>query len=183
MNKKTMKEYRVWRGMKSRCYSPSQKRGYYKADHIKVCERWRNSFEAFLEDMGMMPDDTYSIERIDVNGDYCPENCKWIPQRDQPKNRRNCLVFTHDGKTMCLKDWARFFGIKYTTFHKWIHRQNMSFDECLKKINANKAKTPEGMFELEIPNDLKMVDDAIRDHYGIRIKKAQTKKQKEESDG
>ena len=91
-HKKALKEYRIWKAMKSRCYSPSQTNGYYKKDNIQVCERWRNSFENFIEDMGMMPDENYSIERIDYTKDYCPENCKWILQTEQPKNRRNILV-------------------------------------------------------------------------------------------
>ena len=67
MNKKSIKEYRVWRAMKARCYAPSQTKGNYKEYHIGVCERWKNSFSAFIEDMGMMPDETcrsgYSFER------------------------------------------------------------------------------------------------------------------------
>ena len=61
-------------------------KGYYKKDSIQVCERWKNSFENFIEDMGMMPSEEYSIERIDYNKDYCPENCKWILQKEQSKN-------------------------------------------------------------------------------------------------
>lgn len=122
MNKRTMKEYRIWKAMKSRCYAPSQNKGYYKEDHVEVCDRWRNNFNAFLEDMGRLPDDSYSIERIDVKGDYCPENCKWIPQRDQPKNRRNSIFVTISDKTMCLKDWARFYELKPSSVYARIHR-------------------------------------------------------------
>ena len=89
MNKKSMKEYRIWRAMKARCYSPcNQNDGYYQKENIQVCDRWKNSFQNFLEDMGKIPSNDYSIERIDYRKDYCPENCKWIKFSEQSKNRR-----------------------------------------------------------------------------------------------
>lgn len=131
MDKKSIKEYRIWKAMKSRCYSPScHKQGYYQKDNIKVCDRWLHSFENFLEDMGKMPGENYSIERIDYNKDYCPENCKWILQSEQSKNRRNVLIYTYDGKTMILKDWARYFGINYSTLHKRI-KKGVPFEQAI----------------------------------------------------
>lgn len=112
-----MKEYRVWKAMKSRCYAPSQTKGYYKQNHVKVCDRWKNSFDNFIEDMGMMPDNSYSIERIDVTKGYCPENCKWIPQKEQPKNRSNTIWVIYNGEKMCLKDASRAIGISYRTLY------------------------------------------------------------------
>jgi len=79
--------YKSWQRMKQRCESPDNKHYYcYGGRGISVCERW-SCFENFLADMGQCPVG-YSIERIDVNGDYCPQNCKWIPKGDQSKNRR-----------------------------------------------------------------------------------------------
>lgn len=131
MNKKSIKEYRIWKAMKSRCYSPSQQNGYYKKDNIQVCERWKNSFENFMADMGAMPGDNYSIERIDYTKDYRPGNCKWIPQTEQSKNRRNVLIYSYDGKTMILKDWARYLGIGYSTLHKRI-KKGVPFEQAIK---------------------------------------------------
>jgi hypothetical protein len=75
--------------MLNRCTNPN---GYdwklYGGRGITVCDRWRHSFENFLADLGERPPGRYSIERIDVNGNYEPDNCKWIPLRDQVKNRR-----------------------------------------------------------------------------------------------
>lgn len=132
MNKRTMKEYRVWKAMKARCYAPSQTKGYYKQNHIEVCDRWKDSFDNFIEDMGMMPDDSYSIERIDISKNYEPSNCKWIPQRDQSKNRSNTIWVIYNGKTMCLKDAARELGVKYTTLYK--HYKNGVSNLALERI-------------------------------------------------
>lgn len=130
MDKKSIKEYRIWKAMKSRCYSPSQQNGYYKKDSIQVCDRWKNSFENFMQDMGNMPGENYSIERIDYTKDYSPENCKWIPQSEQAKNRRNVLIYSYDGKTMVLKDWARYLGIGYSTLHKRI-KKGVPFEQAI----------------------------------------------------
>jgi len=83
------KEYSIWSTMKGRCSNPkNQNYPAYGGRGISVCDRWLNSFENFIEDMGPKPTDDSSIERVDVNGNYCPENCIWIPLKDQWKNRR-----------------------------------------------------------------------------------------------
>src|SRR5215472_4493628 len=82
------REYSIWASMIQRCMNLKCKAyRYYGARGIKVCERWLNSFEAFLADMGLMPNRRYSIERLDVDGDYCPENCVWLLLADQWKNK------------------------------------------------------------------------------------------------
>lgn len=131
MNKRAIKEYRIWKAMKARCYAPSQNKGYYKKFGIKVCDRWLHDFDTFLKDMGKMPSDDYSIERKDVHGDYCPENCIWIPMREQPKNRTNSIFITHDGKTLCLKDWARELGIGYSCLYRRVVTNKTDFEKAI----------------------------------------------------
>ena len=129
------KEYRTYKAMKSRCYSPSQDKGNYKKDNIQVCERWKNSFDNFMDDMGYAPSNKHSIERIDNSKNYEPENCKWIIVNEQSKNRSSVKYFTHEGKTLILKDWARELDIKYTTLYLRIYRQGLSFEEAINYSN------------------------------------------------
>lgn len=107
--------YYTWQAMKRRCYYEKDNRfSEYGGRGIVVCDRWKYSYENFLEDMGL-PNDNDSIERIDVNGNYEPLNCKWIPISEQSSNRRNNRNITAFGKTMILTEWAKETGIKRET--------------------------------------------------------------------
>lgn len=131
MNKRSMKEYRIWKAMKARCYAPSCiNNGLYQKMGIKVCERWKNSFDNFMADMGPIPGDDYSIERIDYTKDYCPENCIWLPLKEQMKNRSNVPTYTHNGETHCLKEWAKILGVKVELLRGRI-RRGKSFEEAI----------------------------------------------------
>lgn len=97
-------EYRIWDAMIQRCVNP-RNRYYpmYGGRGIVVCERWRNYLH-FIADMGPRPHG-HSIERIDNDGGYCPENCRWATRFEQQRNRRNNVLVTFDGETMCSVDW------------------------------------------------------------------------------
>lgn len=135
MKKKDMKSYRIWQAMKARCYAPSQNRGRYKEFHVEVCDRWRHSYENFIADMGKMPGDGYSIERIDIHKGYEPHNCKWIPQKEQPKNRSTTIWIKYHGKEMCLKDVARAIKLKYTTLYMRYRRSGNNIQIIYDIIN------------------------------------------------
>lgn len=81
-------EYRAWVGMKTRCYNPNEEAWErYGGRGIKVCERWLNSFENFLKDMGRKPSSQHSLDRVNNDGHYNPYNCRWATRREQCLNR------------------------------------------------------------------------------------------------
>lgn len=112
------KPYRTWAALKNRCFNTrSTKYPIYGGRGITVCERWlgENGFINFYADMGDPPSPTHSIDRIDVNGNYCPENCRWATPREEACNTRDNLLYTMDGKTQCLSLWLDDSKIGRTT--------------------------------------------------------------------
>jgi hypothetical protein len=97
--------------MIKRCTNPKTIRfNEYGGRGISVCDRWLNSFENFLSDMGEKPPGL-SIDRIDNDGNYEPGNCRWATVEQQNNNQRNNIRLSYDGKTMTLSQWARHYGI------------------------------------------------------------------------
>jgi len=108
------KVWRTWIGMHNRCYRPSKDRyPQYGGRGIKVCERW-HLFENFYEDMGDSPDGM-SIERIEVDGDYCKENCKWATPMEQGANKTNTIMVSLHGKLYPFAALVKLSGIKQAT--------------------------------------------------------------------
>lgn len=108
-------EYRIWKDMRRRCRNPKRGRGAYTARCIRVCERWDESFEAFLEDVGPRPSPEHSIDRIDNDGDYGPDNVRWATHREQANNTTRNRWIEYDGKRMTLAQWSRETNIKSAT--------------------------------------------------------------------
>lgn len=97
----------AWLHMKQRCYSKrSDQYKNYGAKGIKVCDRWKESFENFVADMGEPPSRLHTLERIDTRGNYEPENCRWATVKEQQRNRTNNLVIEIDGMRKCLAEWC-----------------------------------------------------------------------------
>lgn len=128
----------VWRDMRKRCSNvKAQNFKHYGGRGIKVCDRW-SDFSLFLADMGERPPGS-SIERKDVDGDYEPGNCLWIPASDQPKNTRRTIRVEVDGKEMCLKSACELLGAPYSRVRDRMMLLGWSFEDAIstpKKINA-----------------------------------------------
>lgn len=107
-------EYASWKAMRNRCnYKGNKSYSYYGGRGITVCERW-DSFVNFLADMGSKPEG-YTLDRIDVNGNYEPSNCRWASKSQQLRNTSRAKVATLNGKTQSIHDWVKELGLKYTT--------------------------------------------------------------------
>ena len=105
---KEIEEYRVWCSMRERCRCPSHRNWHnYGGRGIRVCSRWEVSFQTFLADMGPRPSSVHSIERIDTNGHYEPDNCRWATTREQNRNKRNNRYVEWRGVRRLLVDVAR----------------------------------------------------------------------------
>ena len=123
-------ERSTWISMKKRCNSPSS-RGwkYYGGRGIKVCERWLFSFENFYADMGAKPSREHSLDRIDVNGDYEPSNCRWATPKEQCRNRRNNRLVTLNGITKSVAEWVELTGIANSTYWSRVEK-GMSYEDA-----------------------------------------------------
>jgi hypothetical protein len=107
--------YPVWCNMKTRCYNESSTfYAEYGGRGITVCERWRESFSAFYEDMGERPAGM-TIERLDNDKGYEPGNCVWATRKVQSRNRRGRRLLTIDGKTQTMAEWSEECGIALRT--------------------------------------------------------------------
>lgn len=116
----TSSEYKSWEAMRGRCLNPRHKKfSYYGGRGIKVCDRW-DDFQKFLDDMGPKPSPKHSIDRIDVNGDYEPENCRWADKKTQENNRRNNRKVCFRGQLLTAAEIAGMTGINYNTLRKRI---------------------------------------------------------------
>jgi len=108
-------EYVSWCSMINRCTNEADKTYQnYGARGITICERWRHSFENFFADMGKKPSSGHSIDRIDNDGHYTPENCRWATALQQSRNRRRRHRVTFRGETHCLTEWAEITGLKFS---------------------------------------------------------------------
>lgn len=136
----TAEERRVIKAMKDafsmtkqRCYNPKT-RDYkrYGARGITICSRWLDNFDNLLADMGLRPD-SHTLERIDNNGPYSPENCVWATRKTQGLNKENTLKVTYKGKTQTIREWSEELGIEYWTLKARVKRLGYSPEEALTK--------------------------------------------------
>lgn len=113
--------YNSWQAMLGRCLNPSNASyDSHGGRGIEVCGRWK-VFENFLQDMGNRPD-SREIDRIDNDGNYGPENCRWATKKEQSRNRRSNTLITFKGITLVLTEWSERTGLKSTTISERLKR-------------------------------------------------------------
>lgn len=139
------KEYIVYRGMIKRCTNPNEP-SYknYGGRGIAVCQRWLDSFENFLDDMGERPNGKFSLNRLNNEGNYCKENCAWSSDIEQHNNTRCNRYITRDGVTKTIAEWCRELGLNRSTVYArlyWGVPEELAFSkEPLTGSNTNKRK-------------------------------------------
>lgn len=128
-------EYNVWRGMICRCHYPKNYRfSQYGGRGIYVCEAWRKSFIAFFVDMGKRPSAKHSIDRIDNDGPYSPENCRWATAAEQSRNTQRNRLLTLDGVTQTITDWANSLGVDRKTIDGRLRNLGWTMREALTEV-------------------------------------------------
>lgn len=120
VNLSRTKTYISWQAMKRRCLNPNSDRyQFYGGRGIKVCDRWME-FSGFLEDMKECPDG-FTLERINNEGNYEPENCRWASRKDQANNRRSSRLLTVGGITKTMSQWSDESGVSIYNIWQRIH--------------------------------------------------------------
>ena len=131
--------YTIWKSMKARCNNPKCKEyKWYGARGIKVCTEWESNFIAFYEwtkENGY--NETLSLDRIDVNGNYEPSNCRWVTMKVQERNRRDNVFITYQGETKTIAEWSEITGICYPTL-KWRYHKGYPLEKVFSKERLTK---------------------------------------------
>jgi hypothetical protein len=132
--------YKTYVSMIERCYKTTFD-GYKKYGErgIKVCDQWRDSYFNFLEDMGERPEGM-TLDRIDNNGNYCKENCRWATNKEQCRNRRNSFYITAFGKTQTVAAWEEETGVHHTSIINRFNR-GLKEEEVFSKTRVNQKNT------------------------------------------
>ncbi len=130
------REYKAWCAMRERCNNQKAERyADYGGRGIQVCDRWANSAENFLADMGPCPDGL-TLERNDVDGNYEPGNCRWATVTEQARNRRDSINVEYQGQTMNLADVADVSGVPYKRLLYRVKR-GMAADDAVRLYQPN----------------------------------------------
>lgn len=136
-------EFTVWVLMRTRCQDPdASSYPHYGGRGITVCERWASSFEAFMKDMGPRPSESHQLDRIDNNGPYSPENCRWTDKVTQMNNTRVNHLLTLDGTTRTIANWSRATGIRPETIRQRISKLGWDVERALTTPPRQRRNSP-----------------------------------------
>lgn len=131
--------YKIFQYMKQRCYNPNKKEyKNYGGRGIKICDEWKEDFMNFYNwAMANGYDDTLTIDRIDVNGNYCPENCKWISKTLQNKNTRYTSKIKDAEGVLTLNDWVKKYHTSKSTIY-YLMKKGMTKEQAINFIIKKK---------------------------------------------
>lgn len=125
---KDLRLYNIWRSMKKRCYLQTDKDFHnYGERGISVCDEWNENFYSFYlwaKESGYS--DNLSIDRIDTNGNYTPDNCRWVTLKTQQRNKRTNILLSHNGETKSLVEWCEDLSVYYPTVKEKVRRLRSS---------------------------------------------------------
>ena len=144
--------YTRWQSMKRRCYTPSDRAfNRYGGRGIKVCDRWLESYDNFLSDMGLPPTKDHQIDRVDNDGNYEPGNCRWVSRTENARNKSSNRNITAFGETKTLAEWSSEIGVKRETIARRLN-SGSSPEEALSSNIRRPGKVrivicPHGSFE------------------------------------
>ncbi len=138
---KRIPEYSAWKDIRYRCYNPKD-HAYkdYGGRGIRVCDRWKDSFQNFMEDMGFKPTPEHTIDRIDNNGDYEPNNCRWATMDIQSNNRRDNHWIEHNGVRMTVAMWSKH--LKVSSSNLLSNKKRTESESIEHYIKNGKRKSP-----------------------------------------
>lgn len=140
VNGRQRPEYKTYMAMLERCYSEGDEYYYrYGGRGIGVCDRWRESFAAFFDDVGPRPGPGYSIDRIDNDGDYEPSNVRWATAKEQARNTRRNRMLTVDDRTQCVAAWAEERGVRPQMIFKRLSMGWSERDAVMTPVITRKA--------------------------------------------
>ena len=137
-------EYRIWAGMKTRCLNPKHPWFHrYGGRGIKICQRWLDSYENFLADMGRRPSPRHTLERKDNDGPYSPENVIWATRKTNSRNRSNTHWLTFQGVTLSVTTWAERTGISRVVLFRRLYKDwsvERTLTQPVREISKRKEK-------------------------------------------
>lgn len=143
--------YRIWKNMKQRCYNPkAQKFENYGGRGVRVCKEWNNyeNFHSWAMENGY--EEGLTLDRINNDGDYEPNNCRWVTYSEQSLNSRTNHLMTYKGETKTLKEWAEIFGMNYSTLSARINDYFWDIKTALETpIRERRDKSETKKFEVK----------------------------------
>lgn len=148
----------IWSSIKQRCNNPKVKNYHrYGGRGIKICDRWSDNFENFLNDMGERPKG-YSIDRINNDGNYCPENCRWVTKEVNSNNTYKSILYEHKGIKLSETQWARKLGLSRNKFMYWARKNDIQWVidniDSIKQTRVGMSDYEYERLGIKLPNKL-----------------------------